>query len=276
MKGRLIGGVLLVFVLLIGMTGFVVSQGSDNSDSYVIASASEIRNLDDSDILSNFNYLKGYKNIVIDVSSSKDFNANIVQKSSNALGNNFGLNNLKIRTEYHQQDTSFFNVNERPVKQIYFIKNLLGEARTVNLNIKYEINSSTIVWNGTNYSLSASPIYFSAFEENREILPREEQTFLNGYVLYFGNNYYDFRDVSGLNYTLSAYSENDKNYINLKLNVNLEQAQELMIDPELGWTTHVISSSASGASGLSVADIDKDGDLDVVTSSFYDNRVALF
>lgn len=42
------------------------------------------------------------------------------------------------------------------------------------------------------------------------------------------------------------------------------------------WTAHTITTSADGASSLSVADLDADGDLDVISSSRWDNRIAWY
>jgi len=46
--------------------------------------------------------------------------------------------------------------------------------------------------------------------------------------------------------------------------------------PTPGWTTHTIASSFNAAQGVSIADIDEDGDLDVLSASWAAGRVAWF
>ncbi|MEK6858935.1 MAG: VCBS repeat-containing protein [Nanoarchaeota archaeon] len=260
-----------VLFLVLFQANFVISK-----DQVGIVKNKEIKNLDDTNALTKFSYLKGYKNIVFDISSSKDFNTENIQKTNGEHGSTFKFNNLEVKSDYRQHDTSLFNTKEKPVKQTYFIKNLLAESRTVKLNVRYEIDSSTVIWNGTNYTLSTVPTYFRAFENKRDASSTDEETYLDGNVIYFGNNYYDFKDILNFDYKVSVYSKENRNYIDLELNVDLAQLQELAIDPELGWTTHVIGSSADWATGLYTADIDKDGDLDVVSSSENDKKIAWY
>ncbi len=297
MKKEVLFSILLILIVVsmfgvvLSPTGFAIVQGqsilqtSENSKNLVINSQ-EIRNIDDSDMLNKFTHLRGYKDISFDISSSEDFDAveiekiNIPSNNKDKVENIFRLNNLEVETEYKKVDTSFFNIDERPVKQTYILKNLLNDPRDVKLNIKYEIDASTITWNSTEYEITNEPIYFEAFEVTEEIFPGLNETFLTGHTLYFdeeeGISYYDFKDVVNLDYTVSVYSKEDKNYIDLEVNSNINGLEEFVIDPEVGWTTRIIATSADSGESVFAIDIDNDDDIDVLSASQNDDKIAWY
>ena len=254
-----------------------------NSNNIIINSK-DVKNIDDSDVLDKFTHLRGYKDISFDVSSDKEFNLDEIKEinsnSGNKVNNIFELNNLEIETEYKEADTSFFNINEKSVKQTYIIKNLLDEKRNIKLNIKYEIDSSVIKWNGTEHEIISEPKYFKAFYAEDEIFLGISEPSLMGYTLYFdedeGTSYYDFKDIVNLDYKVSVYSKDNKNYIDLEVIFDINSLEEFVIDPEIGWTTHIISTSASGAWGVYAIDVDGDEDIDVLSASMSDDSIVWY
>ncbi|MFH1592711.1 MAG: VCBS repeat-containing protein [Candidatus Woesearchaeota archaeon] len=273
---------IFILLIIISFSAIVISQKTS------LQKANSIKNIDDSDMLYKFTHLKGYKSISFDISSSKDFNINKVEKidtfSDKKVGNIFKLNNLAVETEYKEVDTSFFNTDTRPVKQTYIIKNLLDKSRDIKLNIKYEIDSSTITWNGTEYEITETPKHFEAFYVEDEFFPDNELSpeiaikSLTGHTLYFGNNYYDFKDVVDLDYKVLIYSKENKNYIGLEIKSDIDSLEEFVIDPEIGWTTRIVDNSAKGARDVFAIDMDNDNDIDVVGASFAGlvNKIAWY
>jgi len=288
--------ILFVTILIIPLIGsgtdadaldinFIISENTTinniktNFDNVIITSK-EIKNIDDSNALDKFTHLKGFKNINFDVSSSKDFNADKVEEvyvsSGDKVETTFKLNNLEIKTEYKGIDTSFFNTNQKPIKQTYIVKNLLDEKRDIKLNIKYEFDSDVVTWNGTKYVITEEPKYFETFYTKGHF-PEINEPYLTGYILYFGDtSYFNFRDITRLNYGVSIYSENNKNYIDLEINFDIDSLGEFLIDPEIGWTTRIVSTSTDYVLSVFAIDVDGDTDIDVLSASMHDDRVAWY
>ncbi len=258
----------------------VTINNINTNSNNVIVNSRDIRNIDDSDMLDKFTHLKGYKDISFDIYSSKDINVDEIQKtdifSGNIAKNTFKLNNLEIETEYKEVDTSFFNIDKKPVKQTYIVKNLLNEYRNIKLNIKYEIDSSFVIWNGTEYEITKNPKYFKAFYDEYEVSPGISEPSLTGHTLYFDHNYYDFKDVVDLDYKVSVYSEKNKNYIDLEVIFDINAFKKFIIDPEIGWTAHIINNSADAAHSVYAIDIDNDNDIDVLSASRNDDKVVWY
>ena len=227
-----------------------------------------------------FNHIKGFKQIEFSINSNnlavKSFDKETLTSSKENLKNKFTSESVEIESIYEEMDTSFFNVDERPVKQTYILKNLLDNKKDIKLNILYEIDSDFVIWNGTEYAITDEPIYFKAFEITEEIFPDLNETHLTGHTLYFGNNYYDFKDVVDLDYIVSVYSLNGKNYIDLEINSEVEGLSEFVVDPVIGWTSHNISTSANSTRSVFAIDIDKDNDIDVLSASYWDNKIAWY
>jgi len=267
---------LISFSSITNAFDFASIFGKNTEEIKTIIKEKEVKNIDDSAMLDKFTYLKGYKKIYFDVSSSQDFNIYEAEKnslsSSDKVVNTFDLNNLQVETEYKEIDTSVFNVDERPVKQKYIVKNLLNEPRDITLHIKYEIDSSKVLWNATEYPITKTPRYFNTEEKNI----KSNQSIEKRYILSFDNGYYDFKDVQNLNYQVSVYSKNKRNYIDLEIREHLDALETFVIDPELGWVLRNISSSALGAQSVFAIDLDKDGDIDVLSASDGDNIVAWY
>ena len=217
-----------------------------------------------------FNHLKGFKQIgfIIDYDNivMNTFEKEILVSSGKKLKNKFKSQNIEVETIYEEVHTSFFNVDEKPVKQTYILRNLLNTNKNVKLNILYEIDSNYVVWNGTKYTISSKPVYFKAFKKIVEVAQGLNETSITAPTLSFGNNYYDFEDIIDLNYTISVYSLNNKNYINLEVSREVEGLSEFILDPEIGWTEHIIDNFASQAYSVYAIDIDKDGDVDVLSA----------
>jgi hypothetical protein len=236
------------------------------------------------DIIVNekFSHLKGFKQIGFTINydniTIKSFDKEILISSEKSLKNRFRAQSIEVESIYEEVDTSFFNVDERPVKQTYILKNLLNANKIIKLNIVYEIDSDFVIWNGTEYTLTDEPVYFEAFEVTKEISPGLNETSLTSHTLYFGNNYYDFKDITNLDYTVSVYSLNNKNYINLEINQEIKNMDEFLIDPVIGWTSHTISNPQTSVSGNYVyaTDIDNDSDIDVLGALYGEDRIVLY
>ncbi|MFH1376746.1 MAG: VCBS repeat-containing protein [Candidatus Woesearchaeota archaeon] len=252
-----------------------INAGSDN----VIISSKEIKNIDDSNALDKFTHLKGFKDISFDVSSSKGFNVDEIKEvyvsSEDKVESTFKLNNLEIITKYKEIDTSFFNRAQKPIKQTYIIKNLLNEPRNIKLNIKYEIDSDVVTWNNIEYEITKESKYFKAFYAEGSF-PEIDEPSLTGHILYFDHNYYDFKDIVNLDYKISVYSSNKKNYIYLEINFNIDRLEEFVLDPEIGWTTRVIDNSAYGTEYVYAIDINNDVDVDVVANIWDDDKIVWY
>ncbi len=242
-----------------------------------------IKLINDIVAVDKFNQLKGFKQIGFAVNydniAVESFDKK-VSLSGKKLKNRFKAQNIEsdieIESVYEEIDTSFFNVDRRPVKQTYILRNLLNTGKNVKLNILYEIDSDFVVWNGTRHTISNEPIYFKAFEVTEEIFPDLNETSLTGHTISFGNNYFDFKDITDLDYTVSVYSLDGKDYINLEISQEIEGLGEFIIDPVIGWTTHVITTSADAASSVYAIDIDNDKDIDVLSASFTDSKVTWY
>jgi len=231
-------------------------------------------------VVDKFNHLKGFKQIGFTIDydgvAIESFNKEIVTSSEKNLKNRFRAQSIEVDSIYEEVDTGFFNVDEKPIKQTYILKNLLDADKNVKLNIMYEIDSDFVIWNGTEYTITNEPIYFEAFEVTEEMFPGLNETHLTGHTLYFGNNYYDFKDVVGLDYAVTVYLLNGKNYIDLEVSGQIDGLGEFVVDPMIGWSSHSISTSANGAHAVYAIDIDGDNDIDVLSASYYDNKIAWY
>ncbi|MBI2208154.1 VCBS repeat-containing protein [Candidatus Woesearchaeota archaeon] len=258
-----------VFIFLVGSILFASAVSVNNNQTKPI--------INDIVAVDKFNHLKGFKQIGFTIGydniAIESFNKEILSSSEKKLKNKFSFQNVEVQSVYEEIDTSFFNTDERPVKQTYILKNLLNTKKNIKLNILYEIDSDFVVWNGTEYTISNEPIRFNVFEVTEEIIPGLNETYLTGHTLYFGNNYYDFKDVIGLNYTVFVYSLNGKNYISLEINKEIDSLGEFVIDPVIGWTTHVISSLENGAHSVFAIDMDEDNDIDVISAAVNNNEI---
>ena len=250
----------------------------DNETSINISLPEEpIKNLSEltiNDIVAadKFNQLKGFKQIGFTIDydniAVESFGKESISSSEKKLKNRFISYSIEVETIYEEIDTSFFNVDEKPVKQTYILKNLLDTIKNVKLNILYEIDSDFIFWKSTKYTISNEPIYFKAFKESIEIFPGLNETSLTGHTLTFGNNYYDFKDVTDLDYSVSVYSLDGKNYINLEILQEIDGLGEFIIDPIIGWTSRIITTAAHDANSVFAIDIDNDGNIDVLSTSY--------
>src|SRR3989344_5989735 len=227
-----------------------------------------------------FNHLKGFKQIGFSIDydniAVEAFDKETLPFSGKKIRNKFKSQNTEIESVYEEIDTSFFNVDEKPVKQTYILRNLLNTKKNIKLNILYEIDSDFIIWNGTKYTISNGHIYFKAFEVKEEIFPGFNETSLTGHTLTFGNNYYDFKDVIDLNYTVSVYSLNNKDYINLEISQDIRGLSEFIVYPVIGWTTRTITTLDNGAHSVFAIDIDKDSDIDVVSAANFNNEIMWY
>ncbi len=235
------------------------------------AGARIIKNNEKEDLVieDKFKHLRGFKQIKFktnyDNSPIKSFNKENTLSSSDKVKNKFTSDSLEIETIYEEVDTGFFNVDERPVKQTYVLKNLKDNKKDIKLNILYGIDSDTILWNATEYDIDKNPVYFKAFNTTIELMPGLNETFLTGHTLYFGNNYYDFKDVVNLDYSVSVYSLSEENYIDLEIRGEVEALSEFVVDPVIGWESHIILENAEAWSIFAI-DVDGDNDVDVISS----------
>ncbi len=228
----------------------------------------KIENIDDSNMLEVFDDITNIKNIQFDLYSTRKFDKNFEASFMSRPGNierSYDFGSLQISSRYEKIDTGFFNAKKQTIKQTYFIRNLINEAREVKVNIKHEINSSLIKWNGKEIAITNNPINL--------IKKKNEEGNNLPFIIYFGDNYYDFSDVSNLSYLVSVYKKENKNYIDLQITVNAGALEEIVIDPAIGWTINTISSSASGAHSAYAIDIDNDIDIDVVGASSTSNQI---
>ncbi|MBI2653250.1 VCBS repeat-containing protein [Candidatus Woesearchaeota archaeon] len=236
--------------------------------------------IDDIVAVDKFNQLKRFKQIGFGIDydniTVEAFDKETLPFSEKKIRNKFKSQNIEVESIYEEIDTSFFNVDERPIKQSYILRNLLNTNKNTKLNILYEIDSDFVVWNRTKYVVSKKPIYFKAFEVTKGKFPGLNKSSLTGHTLTFGNNYYNFKDITDLNYSVSVYSFNNKNYINLEVNKELEGLEELFIDPVIGWTARNISVTANGALSVYAADLDNDQDIDVISSVNFDNKIEWY
>ncbi len=202
------------------------------------------------------------------------FDKENINSSRDDFRNRFSSRALEIESVHEEVDTGFFNVDERAIKQTYIIRNKEDVEREVTLNVLYEIDSDFVFWNGSEYGVLEREVCFEAFEEEMEIFPGVGEMTWAGHTLYFGNNYYDFRDVLGFDYEVCVYSLDGKSYIDLEVRGEVGALSEWVVDPEIGWTSHVISDSVSQVRSIYAVDIDSDGDVDVVSASLSDYKIA--
>ena len=259
----------LIFVL-INLIVSIAAQGQVESDSFFV------QNVDDSSVLAAFPYLEGFKQINFDIQSSEPLNKDVQKEDVSVDGviqHKYSLFPLEVETSYEQIDTSFFNVDTRPIKQTYIIRNQLDKPQDITINLKYEIDASTIIWNNKEYPLADVSQYFADETPSETTEPSSLR-----HTLYFGKSYYDFSDVVGLNSTVSAYIKEGKNYIDLEIQANIGAQERFVIDPVLGWTTRLYSGGAGGGDIYAI-DINKDNDIDIVAAdhnggelSWYENN----
>jgi len=264
----------LLFMIFIGIILSLFVGAVDLNDNKSKTIISDIVAVD------KFNHLKGFKQIGFSIDydniAVEAFDKETLPFSGKKIRNKFKSQNTEIESVYEEIDTSFFNVDEKPVKQTYILRNLLNTKKNIKLNILYEIDSDFIIWNGTKYTISNGHIYFKAFEVKEEIFPGFNETSLTGHTLTFGNNYYDFKDVIDLNYTVSVYSLNNKDYINLEISQDIRGLSEFIVYPVIGWTTRTITTLDNGAHSVFAIDIDKDSDIDVVSAANFNNEIMWY
>ncbi len=196
-----------------------------------------------------------------------EFDRENINSSRNNFRNRFSSDGISVESVHEEVDSGFFNVDEKAVKQTYIIRNEEDVVKNVALNVVYEIDSNFVVWNGVNYSIGEEAVYFEAFEIEIEVFPGFNETTWAGHALYFGNNYYDFRDVIGMDYSVFVYALDGRNYIGLEIHGNVDGLSELVVDPVIGWTEHVIDSGINSPLEIFAIDLDLDGDVDVVSGS---------
>ncbi|NPE26833.1 hypothetical protein HNV12_02410 [Methanococcoides sp. SA1] len=187
-----------------------------------------------------FEGIEGFGKVEFSVGNERDITVSqnsFSIKSSNSLDGNliksFSSESISIRSVYEKIDTGFFNADDMAIKQTYVINNREGTDKDVTLRVRYKIDSDYINWNGTNYSVQEKAIYFEAFET--EVLLDIGKSSWAGHTLYFGNSYYDFKDVIGLDYRVSVYLEEEVRYIELEVNGKVEAFGEFVVDPIIGW-----------------------------------------
>jgi len=204
-----------------------------------------------------------------------EFDRENINSSRNNFRNRFSSDGISVESVHEEVDSGFFNVDEKAVKQTYIIRNEEDVVKNVTLKVAYEIDSNFVVWNGVNYSIDEEAVYFEAFEIEIEVFPGFNETTWAGHALYFGNNYYDFRDVIGMDYSVFVYALDGRNYIGLEIHGNVDGLSELVVDPVIGWTAHVMGGAGYSTTPFAI-DVDSDGDLDIVTSSQFNNKIVWY
>ncbi len=262
--------VLSIFLISFSFLGVVLAIGV----------AETTRLTSDIKINDKFNSIKDFEDISfkLDIQGRavKSFDRETIESKENVLRNSFDSTEISVESKYEIVDTGFFNTDEQKVKQTYILKNDGTEAKNFELHVLYEIKTDAVTWDGEDYLISSKPQEFRAYEVTEERFPIGDKgrSFMKGAVISFGSNYFNFKDVLAEDYSISVYRLGGKNYIDLEIIGSVDALNEKVIDPIIGWNSHVIDSTMDGAFSAYGADVDSDGDIDVVSSSSLGDRIV--
>lgn len=233
--------------------------------------------IDDSNAIHHFPHFGNINNIQIQVNSKEEF-TQTETSNVNKIITTHKSNSLNIQSIYEKLDSGRFTTNKPPIKQAYILKNNLNKKQKVIFTIDHEIEAKEITWEGETYTIKKKPKFFKAYETEHSLYPDEKD--LAGHTIYFEDVYYDFKDITNLNYKVYAYSKDNKNYISVKIKKTLEPNEEFLIDPTIGWITNIIAEEPIiwGPTYAHPADLDNDGDLDIAATAWSgsEDRVIWF
>ncbi len=226
--------------------------------------------IDDSAAINHFPNLGNLKSIKLEIENNKNEEFSQIETSDrNKLVVDYTSQSLNIKSIYEKRDFGkFFNTGKQPIKQAYILTNNLNKKQEVKFIINHEIYTNEVEWAGKIYQLNEKPIYFKASTAKHRL--NDEATELIDHIIYFEDVYYDFKDITNLDYNIYAYSKNNKNYITVKIEQTLKPYEEFLIDPEIGWIQNIIAQDPMiwGPNSGHIADLDNDGDLDLVVTTW--------
>ena len=233
--------------------------------------------IEDSNAIHHFPHFNRINKIQLEINSKEDF-TQTETSDINKITTEYHSKSLNIQSIYEKIDSGRFTTIKPPIKQAYILTNNLDKRQKVVFTINHEINTKEITWEGKTFQIKRKPKYFKAYEIEHGLYL--DKTDLTGYVLYFEDVYYDFKDITNLNYKVYVHSKNNKNYISVEIKKTLEPNEEFLIDPTIGWGTNEIADDSviRGPTSAHSADLDGDGDLDVAATAWngINDRVIWF
>ena len=233
--------------------------------------------IDDSNAIHHFPHFNKINNIQLEINSKETF-TQTETSDINKIVTEYHSNSLNIQSIYEKLDFERFTTNKPPIKQAYILKNNLNKKQKVTLTINHEIEADEVTWEGKTYQIKKKPTAFKAYEIEHRLYPNKKD--LAGHTLYFEDVYYDFKDITSLNYKVYTYSKNNKNYLAVEIKKTLQPNEEFPIDPTIGWTTNVVAEDPIiwGPTYAHSADLDGDGDMDIAATAWngHDDRVIWF
>lgn len=238
-----------------------------------------VSHIQDSNAVHHFPNINNIQSINLEIKNNKNEEFSQEETSDiNKILTNYNSQSLNIQSIYEKRDYGLFNTNQRPIKQAYILTNNLNKKQKVVFTINHEVTSNEVEWNGEIYQINNKPQYFEASTIKHHL--KEDRTELIGHTIYFGDVYYDFKDIINLNYKVYIHSKDNKNYITVEIGKTLGPKEEFLIDPEIGWVKNEIASDPViwGPIYGNIADLDNDGDEDfaMVAWNGMNDRVVWF
>ena len=233
--------------------------------------------IDDSNPIHHFPHFSNINNIRLQINSKEEF-TQTETSDINKIITEYNSNKLNIQSVYEKLDFGRFATGKPPIKQAYILTNNLNKKQKVTFTINHEINTDEITWNNKIYQINKKPKYFEAYTVEHRLHP--DETELVGHTIYFEDVYYDFKDITNLDYKVYTYSKNNRNYISVEIKKTLAPNEEFLIDPTIGWLENIIAQNPiiEGPTYAHAADLDGDGDLDIAATAWngINDRVIWF
>ena len=214
------------------------------------------------DVLNILNFPVEFKDIDFGLNSEEILNKEL-NRNNNVVTTDYHLKNIDVLSYYEQ-------ITKTQVKQQYILTNKLDQKQEVTFTIDHEIDSDIVSWEDQEFIITEVPKSFRAFMEKSFPDPTTQKLDLTGHTIYIKDSYYDFKDITSLNYEVQVLKENNKNILRVIISKNLGPYEEFVIDPLIGWTEHEVArySVIRGPNFVRTSDVDSDGWSDIATSSW--------
>jgi parallel beta-helix repeat protein len=267
----------IAIILILSVSAMAKNPFEDLLEEIGEKTITKVGTIDDSNAIHHFPHFNRINNIQIEINSKEDF-VQTETSNVNKIITNYHSKSLNIQSIYEKIDSGRFTTNKPPIKQAYVLTNNLNKKQKVTFTINHEINAEKVTWDSKEYQIKKKQKYFEAYSIEHRLSP--EKTDLAGHVLYFEDVYYDFEDITNLNYKVYTHSKDNKNYISIEIKKTLKPNEEFLIDPTIGWGSNNIAEDPViwGPTSAHSADLDGDGDLDLVTTAWngINDRVIWF